>query len=127
MSESGAGTSVAVWFEIPAHDFERAVGFYETLFAVSLRREQIGGSRIAVFPYERPGVSGAVVEAGALTPGGTGPLVYLNCDGHLDAVIARVAPAGGRLAGDKIDLPPGMGSFAHAFDPEGNRIGLHGA
>jgi predicted enzyme related to lactoylglutathione lyase len=41
-------------------------------------------------------------------------------------VIGRVEPAGGRLAGPKVDLPQGMGSFIHVLDPEGNRVGLHG-
>jgi predicted enzyme related to lactoylglutathione lyase len=81
---------------------------------------------MAVFPYARPGVGGAVIEAGALTPGGYGTLVYLSCDGRLDEVIGRVETAGGRLAGPKVDLPEGMGSFVHVIDPEGNRVGLHG-
>jgi len=125
MSEMQAGRSVAVWFEIPARDFDGTVGFYETLFGAALRREQMGPSRMAVFPYEQPGVGGAVIEAGALTPGGAGTLVYLNCDGRLDEVIGRVEPAGGRLAGEKIELPGDMGSFIHVLDPEGNRVGLH--
>jgi uncharacterized protein len=127
MSETNADNSMVAWFEIPAREFERTVGFYETLFAAPLRREQLGGPRMAVFPYARPGVGGAVIEAGALTPGGYGTLVYLNCHGKLDEVIGRVEPAGGRLAGPKVALPPGMGSFVHVLDPEGNRIGLHGA
>ena len=39
----------AVWFEIPATNFERAVKFYESVFQVALRRENIGGD-LAVFP-----------------------------------------------------------------------------
>ena len=39
----------AVWFEIPATNFERAVKFYEAVFQVTLRRENIGGD-LAVFP-----------------------------------------------------------------------------
>jgi predicted enzyme related to lactoylglutathione lyase len=125
MSENETVTNAAVWFEIPASDFERTVGFYETLLAAKLRREACG-PRMAVFPYAQPGVGGAVVEAVALTPGGYGTLVYLNCDGRLDEVMERVEAAGGRLAGPKVDLPAGMGSFVHVLDPEGNRIGLHG-
>ena len=124
--EAGTVTSAATWFEIPAREFERTVGFYETLLATRLRVERFGGPRMAVFPYERPGIGGAVIEAGVLTPGGYGTLVYLNCDGKLDEVIGRVEKAGGRLAGPKVDLPEGMGSFIHVIDPEGNRIGLHG-
>jgi predicted enzyme related to lactoylglutathione lyase len=39
---------------------------------------------------------------------------------------ARVALAGGRLAGPMVDLPPGMGRYVHVVDPDGNRVGLHG-
>ena len=49
-----ARTSVAVWFELPANDFERAVAFYETIFATTLRREYFGED-MAIFPYEQPG------------------------------------------------------------------------
>ena len=120
------GRNAAVWFEIPARDFAGTVRFYETMLATTLRLEQFGGPRMAVFPYERPGVGGAVIEAKALMPGGYGTLVYLDCNGRLDEVIGRVEAAGGRLAGPKVDLPPGMGCFVHVLDPEGNRIGLHG-
>jgi predicted enzyme related to lactoylglutathione lyase len=125
MSEKDMGSAVA-WFEIPARAFERTVGFYETLFASRLRVEQFGGPRMAVFPYAETGVGGAVIEAGTLQPGGTGSIVYLNCGKRLDDVMGRVETAGGTFAGPRIDLPPGMGSFVHVFDPEGNRIGLHG-
>jgi uncharacterized protein len=125
MSETETRKSVAVWFEIPAREFDRTVEFYETLFGEKLRREQFGPSRMAVFPYQQPGVGGAVIEAGTLTPGGSGTLVYLNCDGRLEQAIARVQLAGGSLAGPKVDLPDGMGTFIHVLDPEGNRVGLH--
>lgn len=124
MSEDGS--SVLAWFEIPAREFERTVGFYETVLGATLRREAFGGPRMAVFPYARPGVGGAVIEAESLAPGGDGTLVYLACD-KLDQALARVELAGGRRAGPVVDLPPGMGRFAHVFDPEGNRIGLHSA
>ena len=58
MSDSQNPSNVAVWFEIPARDFARAVTFYETLFATALRQESFGGPKMAVFPYQRPGVSG---------------------------------------------------------------------
>jgi uncharacterized protein len=124
MSENGK--SAVSWFEIPARDFERTVIFYETLLDAALKLERFGGPQMAVFPYERPGTGGAVVEAAVLTPGGHGTLVYLDCGNRLDAVIGRVEAAGGQLAGPKVDLPEGMGSFIHVFDPEGNRVGLHG-
>ncbi|MBI4665189.1 MAG: hypothetical protein HY751_02130 [Nitrospinae bacterium] len=39
---------VAVWFEIPAANYQRAVGFYEKVFAVKLKEETFGGMKGAV-------------------------------------------------------------------------------
>ncbi len=125
MSSKGEQKNVAVWFEIPATDFDRAAGFYETIFASSLKRENFGGARMAVFPYQQPGVSGAVMEAPQLAGKDAGTVVYLNCDGHLAEVIGRVESAGGKLLTPRIDLPGDMGAFFHIRDSEGNRIGLH--
>ena len=127
MSTNGAVRNVAVWFEIPASDFGRAAGFYETIFASELKREQFGEARLAVFPYERPGVSGCVMEAPKLAGKDSGTVVYLNCDGRLADVAGRVEKAGGALLTPRIDLPEGMGSFFHIRDSEGNRVGLHAA
>ena len=54
-------------------------------------------------------------------------MIYLNCDGKLDAVIGRVGDAGGKVLMPTITLPDGLGVFTHILDSEGNRIGLHAA
>jgi predicted enzyme related to lactoylglutathione lyase len=118
--------NVAVWFEIPAADFDRATRFYETIFGRKLKQESMGPQRMAVFPYDRPYISGCVMDAPAMAGSGSGTVVYLNCDDRLAEVAARVEAAGGALLTPKIDLPPGMGAFFHVRDSEGNRIGLHG-
>src|SRR5581483_4661926 len=104
MSEAKKAKSVAVWFEIPAANFERAAGFYETIFATRLRREKFGEKAMGVFPYEQPGISGCVMEAPQLVGPDTGTVVYLNCDGRLDEIAGRVERAGGRLLTPKVDL-----------------------
>ncbi|MEO8668940.1 MAG: hypothetical protein ABI399_10510 [Bauldia sp.] len=98
---------------------------YEKIFGTSLKRETFGPQRMAVFPYERPGVSGAVMEAPHLAGKDAGTVVYLNCDGHLGEIAGRVEKAGGALLTPRIDLPDGMGAFLHIRDSEGNRVGLH--
>jgi len=120
-------SNVAVWFEIPARNLDRATGFYETILATHLKRETIGETAMAVFPYERPGVSGAVVAMPAAEAAAGGTIVYLNCDGKLAEVIGRVEAAGGKVLTPRVDLPGEMGSFFHIRDSEGNRIGLHAA
>jgi hypothetical protein len=114
------------WFEIPVRDMDRAQTFYEKLLAKPLRRAAMGPQTLAVMPYDVAGVGGCLI-AGAEVPGpaAQGTLVYLNAEPSLDAMLARVERAGGRIATPKVTLPDGMGVFAHIVDTEGNRVGLH--
>jgi len=113
------------WFEIPVRDLDRAQRFYEALFDAPLRREQIGEATLAVFSYDEPGTGGCLFAGGDLQPSANGSIVYLNAEPSLDAVLARVERAGGRIATPKVQLPGDMGAFAHIIDTEGNRVGLH--
>jgi predicted enzyme related to lactoylglutathione lyase len=114
------------WFEIPTTQLDRAQAFYEAVLGAKMRREDMGSSQGAVFPYEGEGVGGALMAgptAPALGTGGT--LIYLDASPSLDAALARVGAAGGRVALPRQALPPGMGFFAHITDLDGNRVGLH--
>ena len=116
------------WFEISTTDLDRAQAFYEAVLGRPLRREAMGPSSLAVFPYDPAGggAGGALLsDPGAPKPGSGGTLVYLNALPSLDAALARVAPAGGQVALPRQALPPGMGFFAHIVDLDGNRVGLH--
>lgn len=120
--------NVVVWFDIPATDFDRAVGFYEKLLQTELRQEPAGPDiRMAIVPYADPNASGAIVAAPGMAPSANGPVLYLNVDGRLDQVLDAVPGLGGRVSLPRTELPPGMGAFAHIIDSEGNRIGLHQA
>jgi uncharacterized protein len=125
MTTDSAPANVAVWFEIPASDFERAVGFYEKVFETRLRCDDMGGARLGVFPYEEPATSGCVIKGEGYQPGNGGCVVYLESKGDLDGPLGRVARAGGKVVLPKTALPPGMGFFAHFVDSEGNRVGIH--
>ena len=122
------------WFEIPVTHLEKAQAFYEATLACTLRREAMGPSEGAVFPYDREGggVSGQGGVGGALLCGPTAPkpaeggtLVYLDASPSLDAALKRATAAGGQVALPRQALPPGMGFFAHIADLDGNRVGLH--
>jgi predicted enzyme related to lactoylglutathione lyase len=117
--------NVSVWFEIPAADFERAVGFYEKVFETRLIKEKFGPADMAVFPHEGETTSGAIMKGEGYVPGADGTVVYLSSKVDLDVPLSKVARAGGRVALPKTALPEGMGYFAHFVDSEGNRVGLH--
>ncbi len=118
--------TVPAWFEIPAHDLERAVRFYEQLLAARLTRESMvtRQGQMAVFPHEKPAPTGAVVKGEGFVPGATGTVVYLNLD-DIRPALARVEQAGGAVLLPRTELPGGMGVFAQIRDSEGNRVGLY--
>lgn len=119
--------SALSWFEIHVRDLDRAQAFYEKLLAAPLHRETMGPHELAVFPYqENQGVGGALM-AGAHVPAPSvdGTCIYLSVGPTLDATLARLEQAGGRLDSPKFQLPGDMGVIAHIVDTEGNRVGLH--
>lgn len=115
------------WFEIPVRDLDRAQAFYEAVLQRPLRREAMGPEvTLAVFPYATgQGAGGCLFAGPGLQPSSQGSLVYLDAGPALDATVARVAAAGGQVLLPRVDLPEGMGAFAHLVDTEGNRVGLH--
>jgi predicted enzyme related to lactoylglutathione lyase len=60
-----------------------------------------------------------------MTPTGDGVLVYLTAQPTVDATLARVEQAGGKVDGPVIKLPEDIGYIAFFTDTEGNRLGLH--
>lgn len=114
------------WFEIPSTQLTQAQAFYEAVLGCKMRREAMGPSEGAVFPYEGEGVGGAILAGPtAPAPAAGGTLVYLDASPSLDAALARVTAAGGGIALPRQALPPGLGFFAHITDLDGNRVGLH--
>ena len=113
------------WFEIPCEDLDRAAEFYETLLDVKLLRTELDENPMAIFSSELTGANGNLVKRPFRKPGRGGTMVYLNCNGELDNVLARVPKAGGLVLMPKTPVPGGNGHFACLRDSEGNHIGLH--
>ncbi|TDN67537.1 VOC family protein [Paraburkholderia sp. BL10I2N1] len=121
---SATASRVIAWFEIPSTNFDRAVRFYETILGTTLRREDFG-QPMAVFNYGEQATGGCIVGGDALKPAALGTLVYLNAEPTVDAVLARVEKAGGKVEGPAIQLPQDIGFIGFFTDTEGNRVGLH--
>ena len=117
-----APQNTAVWFELPASDLDRAIGFYERVLKtkLTLTTDQ-GPNPYAVFPTrDGMGVSGHIYPG---TPAkGAGPTVHLAVPDTLEATLERAFDAGGEVQPGIIPLP--VGRFAYATDTEGNSIGL---
>ena len=111
------------WFELFVSDLDRATRFYEAALDVKLRREEFGGTPMAIFMSAADGAVGGALVKNGQKPGG-GALVYLNANGKLDAVLGRIRKAGGEVVLPKTDIgAPGF--IATIKDTEGNVVGLH--
>lgn len=113
------------WFEIPTANLERASAFYEQAFAITLRRESCGGNAMAIFPYNEPNPSGALVAMPQLAPHDNGTLIYLDGGDDLNIVLSRIRDAGGKVVMEKTDLGNGIGHIALFIDSEGNQVGIY--
>ncbi|HKK04768.1 MAG TPA: VOC family protein, partial [Gammaproteobacteria bacterium] len=87
-------TQLINWFEILTVAFERAVDFYQKAFGVALKREEMNGRRMGIFPREPSATSGCVCEALAAQPGRNGPLIYLDGRGDLAVLLSQVEALG---------------------------------
>ncbi len=114
------------WFEIPAADFNRAVQFYSAVFNTQLTAEQMGPIQMAVFPSEGTGtVAGAVCAGEMYSPSATGTMVYLNANGQMNDMLARITNAGGTVVMPRTVITPEIGYMAVFRDTEGNHVSLH--
>jgi len=111
-------------FEIPVLDIDRAIAFYQSVFDLELRREQVDGYDMAFFPREddRPGASGALAKGDVYQPSHQGTVVYFDVP-DIDAVFSRAIAAGARILYEKTDIGA-AGFVGEIEDSEGNRIAL---
>ncbi|MCB2218855.1 MAG: VOC family protein [Bacteroidetes bacterium] len=121
--------NVVGWFEIPVHEMERAIRFYESVFDYKLIRQQMGELDMAWFPSvpDAIGSGGSLVQSPDFyKPSQQGPLVYFTAfSGDLNHELMRVEKAGGKIVQPKTEITPDIGFMAVIIDSEGNRIALH--
>lgn len=114
-----------VWVDIPVADLERAITFYGAVVGRPVSKIGGPGFTFGLFEHQGSEVGGCLVESGdGAAPSRTGPLVYIDASGRLDAAIAAAKAHGGEVLKDKHSIAPN-GFRAVILDSEGNRIALH--
>lgn len=115
--------NMAVWFEIPVENMNRAISFYSKVFEAELE-EMVGSpKKYATFPHVPGVVSGALIEdPGMISEKGS--LIYLNGGDDLAVPLSRVVVAGGEVLQEKTSIGE-YGFMAIFKDTEGNRVALH--
>jgi len=111
-----------VWCDIPVKDLDRAITFYSAVLGQAVSKETVGEMTFGLLPDAYSGVSGCLVLGDE--PSANGPMIYLNCEGRLDAVVAGVEQNGGKVLKPKHQIGP-HGFRAVVLDSEGSRIALH--
>jgi uncharacterized protein len=117
------------WFEIPTTDIERAQKFYEAIFGITMIPMDMPNIKMRMFPLDdmMTQVGGALVDSGGFHKASAtdGPLIYLNANPDVQAVLDKVVAAGGSIMVPKTEISPEYGFMGVFIDSEGNRIGLH--
>jgi len=117
--------NLAVWFEIPVTDMERAKRFYSEVFKLNIEVQDLGDKPYGFFPMRGYGNSGALVKHVDFQPSAKAATVYLNAGRDLSEPLSRVEAAGGKILVPKTMISKEMGYYALFIDSEGNRVGLH--
>ena len=102
--------NIAIHFEIPVQDLERAIRFYEGVFETVLERVQIDGNEMALFPLESgtAGCSGALAKGRAMCRAWMAPGSICGCltsrgpwpgHWHRAGPVSIPSPGSGRASG----------------------------
>ncbi len=112
------------WFEIPVTDLERSKTFYEGVFAFTLTPEEMGPTKMLMFPSDKEsaGITGALVKAEGCIPSTTGSTIYLEVK-DLEKTLEKINQHGGTTLMPKMDIGE-HGNIAQFLDCEGNRVAL---
>lgn len=119
--------NAVAWFDIYVDDLERAVEFYETVFAQKLEKmgDPTGESQMMSFPADMNsyGAAGALTKSEHASPGIGGTIIYFASQ---DCAVeqGRVAAAGGKVIRPKFSIGE-FGWVALCQDTEGNMFGLN--
>lgn len=113
-----------VWANIPVDDIERAKRFYSELLGVEMEDLPDYGGAVAVPSGGEPGeVAFNLLQGADFKPTPDGVRIVFNAGDEIDAMVARVEPAGGKVMQQPEQMGP-IGIFAQVMDSEGNMISL---
>jgi uncharacterized protein len=123
--EAALQVNPIAYVEVPVTDMERAIAFYQRVFATQLERRQTDGYEMAFFPLTEgaPGASVALAKGDVYIPTTRGPIVYFAVTSTTDALAHARSMNAPLLLAPK--LVEGFRHIAEIEDSEGNRIALY--
>lgn len=119
------------WVEIPVVNLERAMTFYQTVFALQpteILADPVRRITILVNPTPEGKAAVALNQTQNFAPGTSGPLIYLQVDEPLTQALSRVEGVGGHVTYiEPAEVRGNFGKFATILDSEGNALMLYSA
>jgi len=119
-----------VHFELPYVNRERIARFYESAFGWQTEKlgEEMGNYVLATTARSdaKPGAPAGAINGGFYPQKPDWPAQHPSvviAVPDLDAAMARVTSAGGKVLGDPMDSP-GVGRYVAFFDTEENRLSM---
>jgi predicted enzyme related to lactoylglutathione lyase len=119
-----------VHFELPYVNRERIARFYESAFGWQTEKlgEEMGNYVLATTARSdaKPGAPAGAINGGFFPQKPDWPAQHPSvviAVPDLDAGMARVNSAGGKVLGDPMDIP-GVGRYVAFFDTEENRLSM---
>jgi predicted enzyme related to lactoylglutathione lyase len=113
-----------VWCDIPVLDLDRAIRFYASVLGGEVKKQEFPGGTVGILPHGEGEVGGCLFTSASEQPSDKGMMIYLNCNGRLDAAVEAATVNGGKVVQAKHPIGP-FGFRAVILDSEGNRVALH--
>ena len=123
MTDFNAEKNVAVWFDLPVADLDRAVEFYSGVLANKVSKMEMEGCEFAILDHQDGNGGCLVLKPDEITPD-KGLMLYLNVEGRIQDAAAKVTELGGQTLEPIHPIGP-YGFRTIILDSEGNRIVLH--
>lgn len=134
------------WMQIPVKNMHRASLFYKNVFGFQFTFDDLNNIPHAIFKDDGNSdgqLKGALVEVENHHALGLGPILFFDCTGNFDEVLAAIPKNGGKVIRERTQImdqvgnkkipasetfiEKGPGFYAHFTDSEGNRMGLYGS
>ena len=115
------------WVEIPVTNLERAMAFYQAVFALpptQVLADEVRSITILAAPTPEGSAGVSLNQTANFAPSDRGVLVYFAVNGDLAAYLSRAEAAGGAVV-EPLHTRPAGGRFATIRDIEGNLITLN--
>lgn len=116
-----------IYVEIPVKDLERAMKFYQTVFALQpsqIYTDEVRRTNTLVNPAQPGEVGVSLNQTKNFEPSNKGPLVYFEPGDDLIDSLKRVEQSGGKIVEPQTPMG-GAGHYAIITDSEGNALALY--